>query len=182
MAESLPPRPREPRPDAPHWRIDRVADDDVEMLEQVRELFREYHEWLGEVVCSVRLAEEIASLPGPYASPAGRLYLASGLGGEAIGCIGVRPHHGAACEIKRLYVRPGTRGAGLGGALIRVAIEAACELGYAEALVTTLPDTMPVAAGMYERLGFSATEPFLDHSHVDEGVRMIYLRLELFAG
>jgi len=96
-----------------------------------------------------------------------------------IGCIGVRPHHGASCEIKRLYVRPQARGTGLGSALIRVAIEASRELGYAEALVTTLPDSMPVAAAMYERLGFEDTEPFLDMSYVDESVRMTYLRLGL---
>jgi len=163
------------------WRIDRVADDDAARLEQVRELFREYHEWLGEVVCSARLAEEIASLPGPYAAPAGRLYLATRADepGAALGCIGVRLHHHSACEIKRLYVRPEARGTGLGSALIRTAIAAATEMGYTEALVTTLPDSMPVAATMYERLGFAETGPFLDHSHVDENVRMTYLSLEL---
>ncbi len=160
--------------------IERVADHDAESLELVRELFREYHEWLGEVVCSVRLAEEIANLPGPYAAPSGALYLARlADGGAPVGCIGVRPHHGSACEIKRLYVRAQARGTGLGGTLIRTAIETARELGYAEALVTTLPDTMPVAAAMYERLGFSETEPFLDMSYVDGSVRMTYLRLAL---
>lgn len=163
----------------PECSIVEVADDDATRLEQVRELFREYHEWLGEVVCSVRLAEEIAELPGPYASPHGRLYLARAEDGTPAACIGVRPHHGAAAEIKRLYVRPAWRGTGLGSALIRLAIDAARELGYAEALVTTLPETMPVAAAMYERLGFEPTEPFLDHSHVDERVPMAYLRLGL---
>jgi len=163
----------------PEWRIDQVADDDAARLQQVRELFREYQEWLGEVVCSLRLAEEIASLPGPYASPEGRLFLATAEDGVGVGCIGVRPHHGPACEIKRLYVRPQARSTGLGSALIGAAIEASRELGYAEALVTTLPDTMPIAAAMYERLGFEPTEPFFDHSHVDERIRMTYLRLGL---
>lgn len=163
----------------------RVPDDDAAAIDVVRALFREYHEWLGDVVCSARLAEEIATLPGPYADPAGRLFLASvcgstGVGEDAaLGCIGVRPHHGDACEIKRLYVRPAGRGIGVGRALIGAAIEAARDLGYAEALVTTLPDSMPVAAGMYARLGFEESEPFLDHSHVDEGVTMAYLRLRL---
>ena len=58
------------------WRIERVADDDAAALEQVRELFAEYHRWLGEVVCSARLAEEIVSLPGPYAAPTGGLFIA----------------------------------------------------------------------------------------------------------
>lgn len=161
------------------WRIEQVADDDAETIEQVRGLFSEYHEWLGEVVCSARLAEEIADLPGPYASPSGALFMARDEQGAPIACIGVRPHTYDRAEIKRLYVRPQGRGAGLGRALIERAIEAARSLGYREALVTTLPDTMPVAAAMYERLGFSETEPFIDHSHVERSVRMTYLRLPL---
>jgi GNAT superfamily N-acetyltransferase len=157
----------------------RVADDDYERLELVRELFAEYHEWLGEVVCSARLAEEIAALPGPYAEPAGRLFLALDTSRRAVGCIGVRPHEAARCEIKRLYVRPVARGTGLGRELIEVAIGTARDLGYAEALVTTLPETMPVAAAMYERLGFVETDPFFDHSHVERQVPMSYLRLAL---
>jgi len=164
----------------PELVIQRIADDDAERLEKVRALFTEYHEWLGEVVCSARLAEEIASLPGPYAAPTGALYLAYlPSNPDPVGCIGIRPHHGEAAEIKRLYVRSPARGTGAGRALIRTAIEGARELGYSEVLVTTLPDSMPVAAAMYERLGFEETAPFLDHSHVDSGVRMTYLRLEL---
>ena len=161
------------------WHIAHVADDDLASLDVVRELFSEYHEWLGAAVCSIRLAEEIANLPGPYAAPSGRLYLATGPSGVAAGCIGVRPHSGSACEIKRLYVRPEARGSGLGSALVSAGIATARELGYTEALVTTLPDSMPVAAAMYERLGFERVQPFLDHSHVDEAVEMLYLRLTL---
>lgn len=162
----------------PEWRIERLADDDVR-IEIVRELFREYHEWLGDVVCSVRLAEEIAELPGPYAAPTGSLLLACDVNREALGCIGVRAHANGACEIKRLYVRPDARGTGLGGALTREAIAGAREMGYSAALISTLPDSMPVAAAMYERLGFEPTEPFTDYRHEDQGVRMLYLRLEL---
>lgn len=161
------------------WVIVPVDDADPEGIEQVRELFREYHAWLGEVVCSRRLAEEITDLPGAYASPAGRLLLARAADGMVLGCVGVRPHHATAAEIKRLYVRPVGRGTGLGRALLDAAIAAAREMGYSEALVTTLPDSMPTARAMYARSGFTATDAFEDHSHVDEGVRMEYLRLEL---
>lgn len=163
----------------PEWLLSRVDDDDEVALENVRELFEEYRVWLAGAVCSHRLAEEIASLPGPYASPEGRLYLARSADGAPLACIGIRPHHGGACEIKRLYVRPAARGTGLGSALIREAIGAARQMGYAEALVTTLPQSMPRAAAMYERLGFVETSPFTDHSHVDESVEMSYLRLPL---
>lgn len=178
------------------WEIVRAPDDDAHVIEEVRELFREYHAWLGEVVCSRRLSEEIADLPGPYAAPAGRLFLArtraaegvpeegapvvrAAAAGTALGCVGVRPHHADACEVKRLYVTREARGTGLGRALLETALAAAREIGYREALVTTLPDAMPTAREMYLRHGFEPTAPFVDHSHVDEGVRLEYLRLEL---
>jgi GNAT superfamily N-acetyltransferase len=161
------------------WSIERVDDADANTLADVRTLFAEYHAWLGEVVSSARLAAEIASLPGPYARPAGRLFIARDPKGAPLGCIGVRPHEGARCEVKRLYVREVARGSGLGRALAQTALEAASELGYAEVLVSTLPDTMPLAAAMYERLGFKATEPFFDHSYVNEDAGMAYLRLVL---
>ena len=165
--------------------IERVTDETPELLEAVRELFVEYHEWLGEVVCSARLAEEIVSLPGPYAPPGGRLLLAVGSDGVAAGVVGVRPLDAArpgACEIKRLYVRPASRGGGLGRVLAETAIEAARDLGYAEAMMTTLPQTMPTALALYRALGFEETEPFIDHSHVDEDVEMLYLRRSLEDG
>lgn len=160
--------------------MERVHDGDGAGLGRVRALFAEYHEWLGDVVCSHRLAEEIAALPGPYAQPAGALFLAWADDGDGpVGCIGVRPHHGHAAEIKRLYVRPEARGTGAGRMLIQAAIQCARGLGYGEVLVTTLPDSMPVAASMYERLGFEVAGPFVDHSHVSEDVRISYLRLNL---
>ncbi len=144
-------------------------------FEAVRELFAEYHAWLGEVVCSRRLAEEIASLPGPYAAPEGRLLLARSDSGDVVGVIGVRPHHAYACEMKRLYVRPSSRGGGLGRMLAEKAIEAARELGYGRVLLTTLPDMMRDALRLYERLGFRPTDAFLDHSYVSEDVGMFYM-------
>ncbi|GAB4288017.1 MAG: hypothetical protein Kow0067_13490 [Coriobacteriia bacterium] len=148
-------------------------------LEAVRELFVEYHEWLGAVVCSRRLAEEIASLPGPYAAPEGRLLLAKSGAGDVAGVVGVRPHHADACEMKRLYVRPAARGHGLGRALAEEAIEVARDLGYRRVLLTTLPDTMRGALALYVRLGFRQTDAFMDHSHVSEDVDMFYMVLDL---
>jgi carbonic anhydrase len=157
------------------WIIAAVADDDLVLLEEVRALFSEYHEWLGEAVCASRLVQEIANLPGPYSAPQGKLFLAHDGDGAAIGCIGLRPHSGSACEVKRLYVRQPARGGGVGRALLARAIQAAREIGYAEALVTTLPDSMPLAASMYERAGFERVEPFLDFSVVAEDVPVLYL-------
>lgn len=139
-------------------------------------LFEEYYEWLGDVVCSTHLAEEIASLPAPYVEPHGRLLIARDESGDAVGVVGVRPHSGDACEIKRLFVSGAARGAGLGRSLTRYALEACRELGYAEARMTTLPDTMAGALRMYRSLGFEECEPFRDFSHVQDGVSILFLR------
>jgi GNAT superfamily N-acetyltransferase len=139
-------------------------------------LFEEYYEWLGDVVCSTHLAQEIASLPHPYVEPAGRLLVARDEGGRAVGVVGIRPHGGDACEIKRLFVSGDVRGRGLGRSLVRYAIESCRELGYTEARMTTLPDTMPAALQMYRSLGFEECEPFRDFSHVHDGVAILYLR------
>jgi putative acetyltransferase len=164
------------------WRIEVVTKATPELLDGARELFREYHEWLGEVVCSVRLAAEIASLPGPYSPPAGRLMLALDNDGSLAGVVGVRSVDSTmpqAGEIKRLYVRPPFRGCGLGRYLAEEALEAAADLGYSEVVLTTLPATMPQALALYRSLGFAAAQPFGDHSHLHEGAQMLYLRRPL---
>lgn len=161
------------------WRIELVTSEAPSAVETARALFTEYHEWLGEVVCSVRLAEEIADLPGPYAPPTGRLLLARDARGEAAGVVGIRPLEGSSCEMKRLYVRPFARGEGLGRFLACEAIATGRELGYTEVRLTTLPDTMAPALELYRSLGFSETEPFMDHSHVGEEVAMLFMRLPL---
>lgn len=164
------------------WRIERVTDATPQLVDGARELFREYHEWLGEVVCSARLPEEILSLPAPYSPPEGRLLLALAPGGAIAGVVGVRSVEGtvpATGEIKRLYVRPPYRGKGLGRYLAGQALEAAADLGYAEAVLTTLPGTMQQALGLYRSLGFVETEPFIDHGHEGNAVHMLYLRRRL---
>ena len=67
-----------------------LSADDTEALEQVRQYFRNYAAWLGVDLSYQNFDQEMASLPGAYSAPQGRLFLALWKGQPA-GCVGVRP-------------------------------------------------------------------------------------------
>jgi len=128
----------------------------------VRDLFLEYGESLGFNTCFGGLDQELATLPGDYAPPRGCLLLAKE-GGEAAGCVGVRPLDDASCEMKRLFVRPQYRGTGLGRKLAETAIARASAAGYRRICLDTLP-TMRKARTLYAALGFTACAPYYDNA------------------
>jgi putative acetyltransferase len=135
--------------------IEPAGADDVD---EVRRLFTEYQASLGVDLSFQDFASELATLPGQYASPRGRLLLAQSDGAVA-GCVALRPLVDGACEMKRLFVRPAFRAGGLGRLLAARVIDEARAIGYARMCLDTLP-SMGRAQQLYEALGFRDIEAY----------------------
>ncbi|MCW2276672.1 GNAT family N-acetyltransferase [Heliophilum fasciatum] len=127
-------------------------------LEQIGELFREYQISLGIDLCFQDFERELANLPGKYAPPQGRLYLAL-CDGMPAGSIALRPHQDDQCEMKRLYVRPAFRGRQIARLLTRQIIADAQAIGYRQMVLDTL-STMTAACALYQSLGFQPIPPY----------------------
>jgi GNAT superfamily N-acetyltransferase len=144
-----------------------------------RALFLEYAGWLGVDLCFQGFDRELATLPGAYAPPRGRLLLA-GAPGEAFGCIALRPlaQDGASGratgEVKRLYVQPAHRAGGWGRRLAEALIGDARAIGYRELKLDTL-EWMAEARKLYGRLGFRECAAYYENPL--PGV--VYMSLEL---
>ncbi|MGH8729788.1 MAG: GNAT family N-acetyltransferase [Burkholderiales bacterium] len=146
---------------------------DVKDIEEIRLLFLEYQSEIGVDLCFQGFANELATLPGEYSPPSGRLLLTVD-GNAAIGCVALRALSNANCEMKRLYVRPAARGRGIGELLARGVLSAARQIGYKRIFLDTLP-SMSAARALYHSLGFTEAPPYC-HNPVP-GVS--YLALDL---
>lgn len=127
----------------------------------VRSLFTEYQEWLGIDLCFQNFEQELASLPGCYASPQGIILLAM-QGDNAVGCVAVRPHQRQEAELKRLYVRDNCRSQGIGKKLFYQAMDFAQQVGYNSVVLDTLP-SMKAAAKLYQAYGFQPVDAYYDN-------------------
>ena len=135
-----------------------TIEDGIARLGDVRALFREYADSLGIDLSFQGFEEELASLPGEYAPPRGRLLLGVA-DGNAVGCVALRALGDRDCELKRLYVRPAERQTGLGRLLVEAVVDLARAEGYERILLDTLP-TMVSAQRLYRRLGFQRVAPY----------------------
>jgi GNAT superfamily N-acetyltransferase len=138
------------------------------------ELFTEYAASLNVDLCFQGFAEELATLPGAYVPPWGRLFLA-GCDDLTFGCVALRPLSAdgecqvasnaapvAIGEIKRLYVRPAQRGDGWGARLVSTVMTAAGSMGYSELRLDSL-DFMVSARRLYAAHGFRECAPYYDN-------------------
>jgi len=135
-------------------------------IADARLLFQEYQASLGISLCFQNFDKEVAGLPGDYAPPNGRLYLAVENGAVA-GCIALRKIDERICEMKRLYVRPQFRGTGLGRKLTERIIADARAIGYASMRLDTMPGKMDQAIVLYRSLGFKDIAPYYDNPYDD---------------
>ena len=135
--------------------IDHVTAEDIPTL---RELFREYEAELPFDLSFQNFEEELASLPGRYASPTGRLLLAR-CGGDPVGCVALRQIGHGLCEMKRLFVRPAFRRQGVGQALAEAVVEEARRIRYKRMRLDTV---LEPAKGLYRSMGFRQIPPYQD--------------------
>lgn len=133
-------------------------------IEETRRLFREYEAWLGIDLCFQSFEEELENLPGKYAAPSGRLFLAL-VNEKVAGCIALRKIDGEICEMKRLFVREEFRGSGSGRMLIEKLTEEARAIGYRKMRLDTLPDKMPKAVELYRFYGFREIASYYESPH-----------------
>jgi ribosomal protein S18 acetylase RimI-like enzyme len=120
---------------------------------------REYIAWTRTFVDDPESAptfhnieQELRDLPGPYAPPRGRLFLAL-VDGRAAGCIALKPVDATTSELKRLYVRPDFRGLQIGQKLVSALIDAARAAGYTR-IVLDSHHSMHAAHRIYRDAGF----------------------------
>lgn len=127
-------------------------------LEEIKKLFTDYAKWINLDLSYQNYDEEFKNLPGKYAKPEGRLYIAY-LNDKVVGCIALRKFDDQKCEMKRLYVDPAGRGHQIGRKLVEKVINEAKAIGYRQMLLDTLP-FMEGAIHIYESVGFKKIEAY----------------------
>jgi len=128
-------------------------------ITQARELFLEYAQSLGFSLCFQGFDKELVGLPGDYAPPDGRLYLAEH-NGQLAGCAALHRLDATSGEMKRLYIRPNFRGLGLGRTMAERILSEAASIGFQRIRLDTIQGTMDDAIALYRRLGFQEIEPY----------------------
>jgi putative acetyltransferase len=127
-------------------------------VEWLRIRYRE-SEWFVDGYFDKQAFEaELGSLPGMYAPPKGRLYLAK-YDGISAGCAALRNLGNHTCEMKRLFVSADYHGKRIGRNLAGALIKDAKAIGYSRMLLDTGYKQVE-AQRLYRSLGFSEIKPY----------------------
>ena len=128
------------------------------LLDDARRLMEEYAESLPFDLGFQGFETEVATLPGSYAPPAGRLLVAR-RENDSVGCIALRPlavtsqsSNGSGCGPKR-------EGPARAALLVGEALQQARSAGYARVRLDTAPG-MEAAQALYRSFGFIAIPPY----------------------
>jgi len=154
-------------------------------LDAVRALAHAFTDWLKELYPDAQgpvnqyfesLEVELASLPGNYGPPAGRLLLAYS-NGVVAGTVALRDIGNHVCEMKRMFVYPGFHGQGIGRALATTLIGESRKCAYSRMRMETSRGQV-AALGLYRSLGFQEIPPYYD---IPEELRtnMVFMELRL---
>ncbi|MEV7051677.1 GNAT family N-acetyltransferase [Streptomyces anulatus] len=100
-----------------------------------------------------------AEITDPRTAFASDVVLVALLVGTAVGCLVLTSPTNGPSEIKRLWIDPQSRGRGIASALLDAALAHAKENGV-DTVRLSVWEWRTGAIALYERLGFTATEPW----------------------
>jgi ribosomal protein S18 acetylase RimI-like enzyme len=152
-------------------------------IADAKSLLQEYANALNFDLCFQSFDAELANLPGDYAPPSGRLFIAY-VDSEPAASIALHawsdPQHPTLpthniCEMKRLYVCPQFRGHHLAHQLIDRLITEARNIGYTHMRLDTVVGTMDAAINLYRQYGFYEISPYRPNPQP----RVLYFELKL---
>ena len=129
-----------------------------ELIENTKELIREYSQSLEFDLGFQDFDQEMENFPGQYAFSRGCLYIALDAN-QPIGCVALRDLGQGICEMKRLYVKPYFRRQKVGKLLAEVVIKAGRDIGYDYMRLDTI-SSMKQANMLYNALRFKQIAPY----------------------
>jgi GNAT superfamily N-acetyltransferase len=149
----------------------------------VRELLAEYLAWTSTIEVDAMdaptfhgIEAEVATLPGVFGPPSGRLLLAMD-GSKPVGCVAFRRVDDSTCELKRFYVRREFRGRRIGHELVARLIDEARRAGYKQIILDSHV-SMTSAHHIYRGFGFETVPPPDDFPERLKPV-VVFMRAEL---
>ena len=158
-----------------------------EHLDHVRDLINAFLKWhlnrhledidlINEYFDPKDFEEELASLPGKYSMPSGKLLLAF-YNDQPAGCVALKKIDDHSCEMKRMFVYPEFHGKGIGYALAKAIIDEAKKIGYSSMKLDTSIRQIE-AQKLYQGFGFKNTEAYYE---LPEKVKnwLVFMELKL---